>query len=104
MESQMSQDPEKRDLKPNDPVDTETLEQFRRLQEARSRFADSLLSLEQEKIQILAAVKKVDDQSARLFEHCLIERGLPPTAKVSIDPRTGAIDVVKDDSPKAQAG
>jgi len=92
----MSQEPEKRVLKPNDPVDTETLEQFRRLQEARSRFADSLLSLEQERIQILAAVKKVDDQSARLFEQCLIERGLPPNAKVSIDPRTGAIDVVRD--------
>jgi hypothetical protein len=82
---------EKRPLTIEDPVDAETLEQFRELQEHRQRFADSLLSLEQEKIQLLAGVKKIDDHRNRLFEGCLVERGLPPNTKVEIDARTGKI-------------
>jgi hypothetical protein len=82
---------EKRVLTSDDPVDAETLEHFRKLQEARQRFADSLLSLEQEKIQLLAAVKKLDDQRNRLFESCLVERGLAPDTQVEIDARTGKI-------------
>jgi hypothetical protein len=87
----MSQVDEKRSLTPEDPVDAETLEHFRKLQEARQRFAESLLSLEQEKIQLLAAVKKLDDQRNRLFEGCLVERGMTPDTEVEIDARTGRI-------------
>lgn len=82
---------EKRPLTVEDPVDTETLQQFRELQENRQRFADTLLSLEQDKIQLLAAVKKLDDQRNRLFESCLVDRGLAPNTKVEIDARTGKI-------------
>lgn len=85
----MSQTP--RPLTVDDPVDSETLEQFRGLQEARQRFADTLLSLEQEKIRLLAGVKKLDDQRNRLFENCLVERGLAPDTEVEIDARTGKI-------------
>jgi hypothetical protein len=91
----MNQATEKRPLTPDDPVDAQTLEQFRRLQEARQRCADSLLSLEQEKIQILAAAKKLDDQRTRLFEGCLVERGLAPDTAVEIDAKTGRILVSK---------
>jgi len=86
---------EKRPLTQNDPVDTETLEQFRRLQEARQRFADNLLALEQEKIQLLAAVKKIDDQRNRLFEACCIERGIPPQTTIEVDGRTGKIEILE---------
>ncbi len=91
---------EKRPLTIEDPVDAETLEQFRQLQETRQRFADSLLSLEQEKIQLLAAVKKVDDQRNRLFESCLVDRGLPPNAKIEIDGRSGKIKRTSEESPE----
>lgn len=90
---------EKRPLTIEDPVDSETLEQLRRVQEARQRFADNLLSLEQDKIQLLAAVKKLDDQRNRLFEGCLVERGLAPTAQVEVDARTGKITRSMEDSP-----
>jgi len=91
---------EKRPLTPDDPVETETLEQLRGLQEARQRFADSLLSMEQEKIQILAAVKKVDDQRNRLFQVCLVDRGMSPDTVVEIDARTGKIKVLDEDEPE----
>ncbi len=95
----MSNQDEKQALTPNDPVDTETLEQFRRLQEARQRFADNLLSLEQEKIQLLAAVKKIDDQRNRLFETCSIERGIPPQTRIEIDARSGKITILDEEEP-----
>lgn len=99
----MSQTAEKRPLTADDPVEPETLDQFRRLQEARSKFANNLLSLEQEKIQLLAAVKKIDDQSSRLFEACLVERGLAPDTGVEIDPRTGKITRLADGNPQPVA-
>jgi hypothetical protein len=91
---------EKKSLTLSDPVDPETLEQFLRLQEARQRFADSYLSLEQEKIRILAAVKRIDDQRNRLFETCALERGVSPEARISIDARSGMLSVEDDESPE----
>lgn len=91
---------EKRPLTLEDPVDPETLEQFRRLQEARQRCADNLLSLEQERIQILAAAKKIEDQKTRLFEGCLVDRGLAPTTSVEIDAKTGRIKLTEDGNPE----
>lgn len=91
MESQM--EPEKRPLTPNDPVDSETLEQFRQLQEARQALADDLLAIEQRKIQLLASAKKIDEQRNRLFERCLVDRGMPPDTTVTIDSRTGVIEL-----------
>ncbi len=89
---------EKRPLTIEDPVDSETLEQLRRVQEARQRFADTLLSLEQDKIQLLAGVKKLDDQRNRLFEGFLVERGIAPNVQVEIDARTGKITRTADDT------
>lgn len=87
----MNNEAEARSLTLNDPVDPETLEQFRQLQDARQRFAETLLSLEQDKIQLLAAVKKIDDQLNRLFQACSIERGLPPQTRIEIDARSGKV-------------
>jgi len=74
-----------------DPVPAETLEELRELQEARFDMADTLLTLKQEEIQILAAVKKLDDRRIRLFEDILIERGLAPNTRAQIDPTTGKL-------------
>jgi hypothetical protein len=98
MESQMN---EKRPLTSADPIDAETLQQFRSLQEARDRIAGNLLSMEQEKIQLLAAAKKVDDQRNRLFQNCLVERGLSPDTDVEIDAKTGKIKFSTTGNPEA---
>lgn len=102
METQMNtaSAEEKKPLTVRDPVDPETLEQFRQLQDARQHMAETLLSMEQEKIQLLAAVKKVDDQMHRLFEGVLVARGLPPDTKVEIDGKTGRI--VVEEKPAAK--
>ena len=89
---------EKRALTPDDPVDTETLEQFHRLTETRAKIADDLLSLEQDKIQLLLAAKKIDEQRTRLFEACLIDRGLPLDAAIEIDRKTGKITLTKSEA------
>jgi len=100
MESQMSTEPDKRCLTLDDPVDAETLEQFQQLQDARQRFAENLLLLEQEKIQILHAVKKIDDQRNRLFEASLVARGLTPGTNVEIDARTRKMSLAGTDAPE----
>jgi len=100
MESQMNSS-EKRPLTPEDPIDAETLQQFRSLQEARDQIAGNLLSMEQEKIQLLAAAKKVDDQRNRLFQNCLVERGIAPDTDVEVDARTGKIKFTTTGNPVA---
>lgn len=89
-----------RTLTPNDPVDPETLEKFRSLQEARANLAQEYLDLEQAKLRVLHAAKRVDDQRNRLFESCLVDRGLSPDTMIEIDPRTGAITIRKDANPE----
>lgn len=94
---------EKKPLTAADPVDTKTLEELRTLQEARQRFADNLLTLEQEKIKLLAGAKKVDDQITRVFQGCLVERGLPPETEMEIDARTGKIKLFGDEDEEEKA-
>jgi hypothetical protein len=89
---------DKKQLSLEDPVDPETLDQLRNLQDARAGLADNLLSLEQERIQLLAAARKVDDQRGRLFEKCLIDRGVSSTAIAEIDAKTGKIVVLKEET------
>lgn len=81
-------------LTPSDPVPGAVLAQFEELSQARMRIAVNLLDLEQEKIRMLAAAKRVDEQKQRLFEHVLVERGLPPNTQVEID-RGGRIHLMQ---------
>lgn len=87
---------EARSLTVDDPVEAEKLEQFRGLQEAQQALAESLLALEMEKVRILAAAKRVNEQRDRLFESINIDRGLPPNARVDIDARTGKITLIEE--------
>lgn len=80
-------------LTANDPVSQETLQAFGQLEDAKIRVAMELLTIEQRKIQLLAATKKLDEQHSRLFEAILVERGLPPDTRIDIDVRTGGIKV-----------
>lgn len=81
------------ELTVNDPVPADILQQFRTLSDAKKDLALTLLSLENEKVRIIASSRRVEEQLTRLFEACLVERGLPPEAEVEIDPNTGKISV-----------
>jgi len=93
----------------NDPIASETLERFTKLGEAQHNLALQLLRLEQNKIRLLAAAHQLDEQEQRLFEKVLVERGLPPTAQVEIDTKTGILRVLSQpteapkEPPKAAA-
>jgi hypothetical protein len=82
-----------RQLTPDDPVSREGLESMRQLVEARMDVADRLLSMEQDKIALLAAAKRLDEQRQRLFEGILMERGIDPRTQVELDSSTGRIKV-----------
>lgn len=85
----------KQPLTPNDPVSPETLKKFEELDSARYELASRLLDLEQERVRLLAAAHQVDQQRQRLFEKVLLERGLDPATAVSINDKTGAINVLE---------
>jgi len=83
-----------------DPVDPETLNELRSLQEARAGVADNLLSLRLEEIHLLAAARKIDDQHGRLFERCLIDRGVSAGSMAEIDAKSGKVILMKEVAPK----
>lgn len=78
----------------NDPIDADTLASIKILREARRDLAENYLDLELERIQLLAAVRKIDQQSSRIYERCNVERGLSPNTEIDIDPDTGALTVM----------
>lgn len=89
-------------LTPNDPVDVETRRKLEELAAARYECGDRLLELEQDKVKLLVAVNRVDEERARIFEKILMERGLPLNTPVEIEAQTGAIKILRDPSPKAE--
>ena len=78
-------------LSADDPVAPEMRQQLRQLHDARLHMCERAVDLDQEKIQVLAAIKRLDDQKHRVFEAILVERGLPPQTQVEIDGRTGKL-------------
>ena len=74
-----------------EPVGPEDLARLNGLNGARRNIADKLLQLEMEKIRILAASKRVDDEWSGLFQRLAQERGLDPTTILDINPQTGEL-------------
>jgi len=77
-----------------DPVPMEVLGQFSKLDEARFNLGGRLLLIEQDRVRILAAAHRIDEQKQRLFEQILMERGLPITTQVEIDSKTGILTLL----------
>jgi hypothetical protein len=86
-------------LTPQDPVDKATLQDLAELENSRAQTALQLLDLEQERVRLLGAAHQIDKARDRLFESILIERGLAPTARVSIDVSTGILTTLKPGGP-----
>jgi len=92
-----------RRLNPDDPVPPEVLQRLRALQEARFEVSDRILTLEQEKVRLLASARRIDEERQRTFEGVLVERGLTPESVVEIDAGTGRLKVIETKPPAAQA-
>ncbi len=90
-------------LTPSDPVDTETRKRLEELSAARYELGERLLEIEQEKVRLLVAANRVDEERSRLFEKVLMERGLPPNTPIEIEAQTGALKVLRAPPPAAEA-
>jgi len=78
----------------NDPVSREELDRIGQIDLARAGIADKNLMLDQEKIRLLAAARRLDEQYQSLFKEIVVARGLPEDTKVEVNMNTGAIKVV----------
>lgn len=78
----------------NDPVGKETLDKLGELEGVRSEIGNQLLDIKNEEIKLLAAARKVDEERYRLFERCLMERGLAPNTPANINAQTGLITLI----------
>lgn len=85
----------------DDPVSPETLQSFGQIKEAQIDVALELMAVEERKIQLLAANKKLREQNDRLFQSILIERGQPPHAGAELDSKTGKIVLLQPAKPPA---
>ena len=90
-----------RKLTLDDPVGADTLEKLRELEGVEA--AMQLMALEQTKIKLLAAGRRVEDERHRAFEKLLMERGLAPNTPATIDAGTGKITLVHPQGQAAEA-
>ncbi len=82
-------------LTPNDPVDLATRKRLEDLNATRYDVADKLLELEQEKVKVLVAANRIDEERNRIFEKILMDRGLAPTTPIEIEAQTGNIRLLR---------
>jgi hypothetical protein len=82
-----------------EPVSPEDLERLNQLQIAKRGIADRLLALEEEKVRILAASKRVSDEWDGVFARLAQERGLDPSSHLDINPKNGALQVIGQQPP-----
>lgn len=94
---------ETKKLSVNDPVDAVSRKRLEDLAAARYEFGERLLELEQEKVKLLVAANRVDEERGRLFEKLLVDRGLSPTTPVEIEAQTGAIKLLRPTSLPTEA-
>lgn len=88
--SEQNANGEKR-LTVDDPVSQETIQAFRQIQAAQADVSVELMMLEQRKIQLMAAFKKLQEQHDRTFQGVLVERGLPPNTAAELEGKTGRL-------------
>lgn len=82
---------EAKQLTIEDPVPKDMVQRFHQIRAAQADCGLELLALEERKIQLLAANKKLREQHDRLFQGLLVERGLSPQTSVELDAETGKL-------------
>lgn len=86
----------------NDPVGKEILDKLGELEGVRSEIGNQLLDIKNEEIKLLAAARKVDEERYRLFERCLMERGLAPNTPANINAQTGLLTLLQPAQPPTE--
>lgn len=87
----------------NDPVSKEEREYLQQLDMAKTGFAQKLLALELEKVNLIAASRRIENQTEEVFQKILVNRGQPADLAVNIDIDTGVIKVQNPERQKAPA-
>jgi hypothetical protein len=83
---------------PFEPVGVEDRTRLRELSIAKSSIASRLLDLELEKISVLAAGRRINEEQHILFRRLASERGIAETTIMDINPRTGEVVTLSDDA------
>lgn len=94
-----------------EPVGVEELARLRELSVVRDNLAHKVLSLDLEKITLLMAGRRVDEEHDALIHHIMTERGIHTSSRIDINPRTGEVVVQSGEAtppassvpPKAEA-
>ena len=89
-----NQEPSKK-LGLTDPVDKETLGRLEELENTRLQIGGQMLDLEQDKVKLLAATHRLDQQRTAIYEKILIDRGVSHTEAVEIDATTGSLRLLR---------
>jgi len=87
---------EKKTLTLNDPLDTETLTRLTELDKAREGMAARNLFLDEEKVKIMAALRRVQMESDEIFMKIRVDRGVDPDRNVRIDLKSGKVTLEED--------
>jgi hypothetical protein len=74
----------------------EQLNRLRLLQESRLDVSDRFMTLEQEKVKLLAAARRIDEEKQRVFQGILLERGLDPHVMVEIEASSGKLKLISE--------
>lgn len=77
----------------NDPISKETLEKMRIIHDLCSQLQAALMTIEQEKVDIIVKHRTIDGQYKKMIDHEMSLRGIPSGTIVEIDPNTGIISV-----------
>lgn len=75
----------------DDPVSREILNQLDGLQEVLNQLGQQALTLDEEKIRVLAASRRVKEQRQRIFQNILVERGISLETSIKIEASTGKL-------------
>lgn len=94
-------DDESRQLTLADPVDPETLAKLSEVENAKLQVGAQLLELEQDRVRLLAAAHRLEEQRMRVYEKILIDRGVTGHEPVEIDAETGAINLMRPGAQEA---
>lgn len=76
-------------------VSKELLDRLRLMELARDRLAEQLLTLEQDKLQILGASRRLEEDKNKTFMDIVKEHNLPDDARFEIDRATGKLNLVE---------
>lgn len=76
------------------PLDEETFKALKNLYDAWDELSMRNTRLDQEKIGILAALKRLDQEILGLFQTISVDYNISPHAQISVDPHTRKIVVL----------